>query len=185
MAVDRDAWKSHVGSPQVEKAWALFAGHIVQEFIYDTWYSSLTPDTEFPASIRALLNAEFGRLAKRAKKVNIMLLVSQALDLVVEQIEIFRDTTDELRYGANWSFEDASDELNEKMIRMQLKKDCNLHPSMRTGDGHYRVLKQLAEVAVTHLDPPVSGDKVLSKVVCRELLAGSVFRKLKIGRAHV
>lgn len=175
---DREAWKRDVGAPQVEKAWALFAGHIVQEFIYDTWYSSLTPDTEFPASIRALLNAEFGRLARRAKKVNLMLLVSQALDLVVEQIEIFRDAKDELRYGAKWSFEDASDELNEKMIRMQLKKDCNLHPSMQTGDGHYKVLKQLAEVAVTHLDPPVSGDKVLSKVVCRELLAGSVFRKL-------
>ena len=167
----------------MEKAWALFAGHIVQEFIYDTWYSSLTPDTEFPASIRALLNAEFGRLAKRAKKVNLMLLVSQALDLVVEQIEIFRVTNDELRYGpSKWSFEEASDELNEKMIRMQLKKDCNLHPSMRTPDGHYKVLKQLAEVAVTHLDPPVSGDKVLSKVVCRELLAGSVFPEVVFTR---
>ena len=177
--IDKDAWKEDVGAPQVEKAWALFSGHIVQEFIYDSWYSSLTPDTEFPASIRALLNAEFGRLSKRAKKVNLLLLASQALELIVEQIEIFRDTKDELRHGeTKWSMEEASDELNEMMIRMELKKACNLHPAMRTPDGHYKVLKQLAEVAVAHLDPPVFGDKVLSRVVSRELLAGSVLRPL-------
>jgi len=176
-AVDKDAWKADVGAPAVEKAWAIFGGSIVQEFIYDTWYSSLTPDKEFPASIRAMLNANFGRLAKRAKRVNLVLLASQALELVGEQIEIFRDTKDELRYGeAKWVWEDASDDLNDKMLRMQLKKECNLHPAMRTQDGHYKVLKQLAEVAVGHLD--LQGDKVLSHVVSRELLAGTVFRKL-------
>eukprot|EP00889_Picochlorum_renovo_P007756 jgi/Picre1/34786/NNA_002252.t1 len=52
----KDAWRKDVNSDVVSEAWFSFAGHIVQEFIYDTWYSHLTPDKEFPAEVRALLN---------------------------------------------------------------------------------------------------------------------------------
>lgn len=174
---DMDAWKKDVDSEVVANAWFSFAGHIVQEFIYDTWYSHLTPDTEFPAEVRALLNAVFGRLAKRAKKVNMNLLFAQILEMVVEQIEIFRDAKEEIQFLIDQNSQECSHELNEKMIRMQLQKDCNLHPSMRTPEGHYEILRRMADCVISYLDT-VYADKVLSRVVSRELLAGFVFRKI-------
>ena len=176
-AVEKDAWRKEVDSEVVANAWFSFAGHIVQEFIYDTWYSHLTPDTEFPAEVRGLFNAAFGRLAKRAKKITIKVLIAQMLEMVVEQIEIFRDAKEELQFVMDGHPDEYSYELNEKMIRMQLQKDCNLHPSMRTPEGHYHVLQRMADSAISYLDP-VYGDKVLSRVVARELLSGFVFRKI-------
>lgn len=176
-AVKADAWRKDVDSEVVANAWFSFSGHIVQEFIYDTWYSHLTPDTEFPAEVRGLFNAAFGRLAKRAKKVTIKVLIAQILEMVVEQIEIFRDAKEELQFVMDRHPAEYSDELHEKMIRMQLQKDCNLHPSMRTPEGHYQVLQRWADSVISYLDP-VYADKVLSRVVTRELLAGFVFRKV-------
>jgi hypothetical protein len=176
-AVEKDAWRKDVDSEVVANAWFSFAGHIVQEFIYDTWYSHLTPDTEFPAEVRGLFNAAFGRLAKRAKKVTFKVLIAQFLEMFVEQIEIYRDAREEVRFYVDGRPDGYSDDLHEKMIRMQLQKDCNLHPSMRTPQGHYQVLQKMADSAISYLDP-VYADKVLSRVVARELLAGFVFRKI-------
>lgn len=48
-----EAWRTFVRAPVVEEAWSKFCGSIVQEFIYDTFYASLTPDREFPAEVGA------------------------------------------------------------------------------------------------------------------------------------
>lgn len=31
------------------------------QFLYDTWYACLTPDREFPAEVRRILNTAFGQ----------------------------------------------------------------------------------------------------------------------------
>lgn len=41
------------------------------QFIYDTWYGSLTPDKEFPRDVRRVLNTAFGELAGRARKTDL------------------------------------------------------------------------------------------------------------------
>jgi len=38
--------------------------------VYNSWYASLTPDKEFPAEIRHLLNMIFGELSQRASQVD-------------------------------------------------------------------------------------------------------------------
>jgi hypothetical protein len=62
-----DAWRAAVGSAAVAAAWERLSGAVVQEFVYDSFYSYLTPDREFPAAVRGLLNAAFGEAARRAR----------------------------------------------------------------------------------------------------------------------
>lgn len=76
---DRDAWKKLVNAPIVESAWESFCGSIVQEWIYDTWYSLITPDREFPAEIRRLLNEAFAEIAQRARKVDLRTLLLRSV----------------------------------------------------------------------------------------------------------
>jgi hypothetical protein len=61
------AWRAAVGSAPVAAAWERLCGAVVQEFVYDSWYAAVTPDTEFPAEVRRLLNAAFGEVARRAR----------------------------------------------------------------------------------------------------------------------
>ena len=68
---DRDAWKKSVNAPIVESAWESFCGSIVQEWVYDSWFSILSPDREFPAEIRRLLNEAFAEVSQRAKKIDL------------------------------------------------------------------------------------------------------------------
>lgn len=72
---DRDAWKKLVNAPIVECAWESFCGSIIQEWIYDSWFSMLSPDREFPAEIRRLMNEAFAEIAQRAKKVDLRTLL--------------------------------------------------------------------------------------------------------------
>ncbi len=41
------------------------------QFVYDTWYSTLTPDREFPREVRRILNTAFGELAGRARRADV------------------------------------------------------------------------------------------------------------------
>jgi len=82
-----------VGSSVVAAAWERFSGAIIQEFIYDSWWSYLSPpDREFPAEVRWLLHHAFGEVARRARSPRVdwgSVLVRWVLDpcwwpLVVE-----------------------------------------------------------------------------------------------------
>ena len=44
---------------------------ICMQFVYDAWYSSLTPDREFPREIRRILNTAFGELVGRARRLDV------------------------------------------------------------------------------------------------------------------
>lgn len=47
------------------KAWSY-----ALQFIYDSWFSQLSPDREFPAEVRWLLNHTFGQFSKRAQRID-------------------------------------------------------------------------------------------------------------------
>lgn len=47
----------------------------ISQFIYDAWYTSLTPDREFPAETRRILNTAFGTLAQRARRMDMRQLL--------------------------------------------------------------------------------------------------------------
>ena len=41
------------------------------QFVYDVWYGQLTPDHDFPAEVRSVLNHAFGELAARARHMDV------------------------------------------------------------------------------------------------------------------
>ena len=56
------------------------------QFIYDIWYSTITPDKEFPAEVRRLLNSGFGQLAQRARQLDLRLVMNDLAELFMEQV---------------------------------------------------------------------------------------------------
>lgn len=81
-----DAWRQLVCSPIVEHAWSTLSGSIIQEFLYDSFYSYLTPDREFPAEARRVLNGAFGQLASRARRVDLRAALLDLSELLMEQV---------------------------------------------------------------------------------------------------
>ena len=178
----KDAWRKDVNSDVVSEAWFSFAGHIVQEFIYDTWYSHLTPDKEFPAEVRALLNGAFGRLAKRARtNVHLHQLCCDLVNMLIDQIDIFRDAKQALvsEMNVEWDYESPQlDERTEEMLREMLARESNLHPGFENPKAHYAVLKHISDSVISILADPVYSNRVLSRVVSREMLSACVLRNI-------
>lgn len=178
----KDAWRKDVNSDVVSEAWFSFAGHIVQEFIYDTWYSHLTPDKEFPAEVRALLNGAFGRLAKRARtNLHLHQLCCDLVDMLIDQIDIFRDAKQAVLSEMNVDWDEdlpQLDERTEEMLRRMLARDSNLHPGFENPKAHYTVLKHMSDSVISLLADPVYSNRVLSRVVSREMLSACVLRKV-------
>lgn len=56
------------------------------QFIYDTWYAALTPDKEFPADVRRLLNGAFGTLAARSRRLDLRGMLNDVSELFMEQV---------------------------------------------------------------------------------------------------
>ena len=84
-----------MGSPEVVAAWEVLSGAVVQEFIYDSWWSSLSPDVDFPAAVRGALNAAFGEVARAARGLDVRrLLLGEGAELLMEHLQLFRDARD-------------------------------------------------------------------------------------------
>ena len=181
--VQDDNWRDSVSSKVVETAWETLCGSIVQEFIYDMWYSSLSPDREFPAEVRRILNKGFGRLAARARKVNLLNVMHDVTELIMEQIELYRDTREALVTAAGNSslghdFVSGDVDRREAALKKRLTMDGNLHPALCRPDGDYRMLRAVADGLVGKLLDPSDYKQTITRTVSRELLAGCVLRPL-------
>ncbi|GAB4817940.1 hypothetical protein N2152v2_004986 [Parachlorella kessleri] len=174
-----DRWRDSVRSPVVEHAWEALCSSIVQEFIYDTWYAALTPDKEFPADVRRLLNHVFGQLASRSRRLDLRAVLNDASELFMETLELFRDTRDSIlaAHGPT-ALIDMTPAARERAFRQEMRAEKNLHPALQTPEGHYRFLKAVSEGLVLHLLEGSELQRTSTRVVCRELLAGVVLRPL-------
>lgn len=56
-------------SVQLAEEWQSFSEHVIQEFVYDTFWAALTPDSQFPMLGRSLLNQAFAALLARARQL--------------------------------------------------------------------------------------------------------------------
>lgn len=175
-------WKQHVRSPPVEAAWEKLCGSIIQEFIYDTWYASLTPDREFPAEIRRILNHAFGQLARRARRVNLRGVLEDTSELLMEQLELYRDTRESVAQSCQkqekQDFLQLDLETRECMLRKKMVIEGNLHPAMMRPDGNYKMLRDVADGLVERLLSPADNQGPLTRSIARELLSSCVLKPL-------
>jgi sorting nexin-13 len=70
-----DRWRHNIDSPSVEVAVDELTKCLIDEWVTNLWYSSLTPDQEFPEELRLLINNVIGELARRVKRVDLMALI--------------------------------------------------------------------------------------------------------------
>lgn len=66
-----------IDSPSIEAAIENFIDKILQDFVVDLWYSSITPDKEAPALIRALILDVLGEVSVRVKEINLVDLLTR------------------------------------------------------------------------------------------------------------
>lgn len=177
-------WREDVRSTVVEHAWETLCGSIVQEFIYDTWYHYLSPDKEFPAEIRRILNHAFGRLAVRARTLDLRLIMEDASELLMEQLELYRDTREAVLADAQHNPAIAAAlthgdlAIREGLLRERMEADGNLHPALLHPEGDYKMLTAVSGGFVNLLLDPADSNRAAVRAVARELLAGCVLRPL-------
>lgn len=70
-------WKRKIGSPIVEDAMKDFIDKILKDFVIDLWYSDITPDTEAPEQIRAIIMDALGEVSGRVKEINLVDLLTR------------------------------------------------------------------------------------------------------------
>lgn len=70
-------WKKKIDSPLVDSAIDEFISKILQDFVIDLWYSSITPDKEAPELIRSLILDVLGEISGRLKEMNLVDLLTR------------------------------------------------------------------------------------------------------------
>jgi sorting nexin-13 len=177
-------WRENVRSTVVEHAWETLCGSIVQEFIYETWYNSLSPDKEFGAEIRRILNHAFGKLAARARTLDLRLIMEDASELLMEQLELYRDTRELVISDAQQNASIAAAlrqgdlATRERLLRERMEADGNLHPALLHPEGDYKMLTAVSGGLVGILLDQADSSRVALRAVARELLSGCVLRPL-------
>jgi hypothetical protein len=171
-------WRAYVRSAVVERAWETLCGSIIQEFVYDAWYASLSPDREFPAEVRRALDHAFGQLAGRARRVDLRAALQDACELAMEQVELYRDTRDAVATERGGGAPPPPGAAREAALAARLAADGNLHPALAAPDGAYRMLRAVAGGLAECLLDPADAASPAIRAVARELLAGAVLRPL-------
>lgn len=72
-------WKRKIDSPIVEAAIQDFVNKLMQDFVVDLWYSSITPDQEAPELIRGVIMDALGEVSGRVKEINLVDLLTRFL----------------------------------------------------------------------------------------------------------
>ena len=180
---DEHEWKSYVRSEVVQNAWETLCGSIVQEFVYDTWYSGLSPDKEFPAEVRRILNIAFGYLSERARKIDLCNVMHDLSELLMEQVELYRDTRESILGEVNMPLRNRKPVtngpvINEAALKERLAVDGNLHPALSHPSGDYKMIKAVSDGLVRKLLRPSDYEQVVIRSIARELLASCVLRPL-------
>ncbi|KAI5066366.1 hypothetical protein GOP47_0018990 [Adiantum capillus-veneris] len=165
-------WRRKIDSPVVEASVDEFTRCIVQEFVTDLWFASLSPDQDVPQQIQALINEMFGEIGQRVKRINLISLMTRDLvDLVGNHIELFRQTKAGVKH-----FETLSTEAREENLKLVLRKANKLHPALLSSDSECKVLQQLMSGVVAILLRPQDAQCALLRGLARELLACAVLR---------
>lgn len=110
---DKQPWQSSCSWPvpsSLTRGFLLLSSAWCCQWIYDIWYSQLTPDKEFPAEVRRLLNTAFGQLASRARRLDLRVVMNDLCELCMEQV------------GSGWLKRTCRIESSNWMLLLQQQK---------------------------------------------------------------
>jgi hypothetical protein len=78
-----------VGDATIATAWEQFSDLILQHFVYDAFWASLSPDARFPWLTRRLLNNAFARLVSRARRLSAHAVAVAAVAALAVRAPVF------------------------------------------------------------------------------------------------
>ncbi|KAL2633125.1 hypothetical protein R1flu_004604 [Riccia fluitans] len=161
-------------APEVEAALNDLTKTVVQEWVTGLWFSSLSSDHEFPDELQALINGVLAEVAQRAKRVNLITLLTQDIvDLVANHLELFRRT--QARVGADVLGILSTEERDEN-LKQALAASGELHPAVFSAESETKVLQKLMGGVVSLVLKPSDGSSRVLLTLARELLACAVMR---------
>ncbi|CAM6023362.1 unnamed protein product [Sphagnum balticum] len=170
----RSRWRHNIDSPSVEVAVDELTKCLIDEWVTNLWYSSLTPDQEFPEELRLLINNVIGELARRVKRVDLMALICRDMvDLVGSHLELFRRIKTKVGVDvmASLSVEERDEKLKEAMLVSR-----ELHPALISHESEYKVLKRLVGGVVALVLRREDLRCRLLRSIARELLTCAVLQ---------
>ncbi|XP_031482678.1 uncharacterized protein LOC116252506 isoform X2 [Nymphaea colorata] len=161
-------WVRKIDSPLVEAALDEFIGKVLKDFVVDMWYSSITPDTEAPELIRAIVNDVFGEIAERARDVNLVnLLTRDIVKLIGNHLDLYRRNQSAI--GVELLSTLSLDARDEK-LRRHLFASKELHPALISPECEYKVLQQMMGAVLAVVLRPREAQCPLVRCMSRELL---------------
>ena len=167
-------WRYSFDSPAVEAAVDDFSRSLINEWVTNLWYSSVTPDQEVPEELRTLINGVIAEVAQRAKRVNLITLLSKdVVDLVGSHFELYRRMKAKIGPDiiGSLSFEERDEKLKHAMMSSH-----ELHPALVSPEAEYKVLKRLTGGVVALVLKRQDAECRVLKSMARELLACVVLR---------
>ncbi|XP_058069240.1 uncharacterized protein LOC131218612 isoform X2 [Magnolia sinica] len=169
-------WKRKIDSPLVEAAIDDFINKILQDFMVDLWYSSITPDKEAPEQIHILINDVLGEISRRLKQINLLdLLTRDMVDLIGNHLDLYRRNQSSI--GADVMGILSSDERDER-LRHHLIASKELHPALLSPECEYKVLQRLMGGVLAVVLRPREAQCPLVRCFARELLTCLVMQPI-------
>ncbi|KAJ6834387.1 uncharacterized protein M6B38_335040 [Iris pallida] len=161
-------WRRKIDSSPVEAAIDDFTSKILQDFVIDLWYSSITPDKEAPELIRTIILVVIGEVSGRVKEINLVdLLTRDVIDLVGNQLDLYRKS--QLDIGVDvmgiLSFEERDERLKQHLIASK-----ELHPALISAESEHKVLQHIMGGLLALVMKPQEAKCPLVRCISRELL---------------
>ncbi|KAL3814188.1 hypothetical protein ACJIZ3_015456 [Penstemon smallii] len=169
-------WKRKIDSPVVEAAIEDFINKILQDFVVDLWYSTITPDKEAPELIHAIIMDVLGEVSGRIKDVNLVdLLTRDVVDLIGDHLDLFR--RNQAAIGRDVMGTLSSEERDER-LKHHLLASKELHPALISPDCEYKVLQRLMGGLLAVVLRPRESQCPLVRCIARELLTCLVMQPI-------
>ncbi|KAG2315667.1 hypothetical protein Bca52824_018789 [Brassica carinata] len=162
------SWKDKINSHVVEDAINDFVDKIVENYVKNLWYSSITPDKDFLELIRGLIMNAVGEISVRVKERNIFCLIRGVVDLIGDHLETFR--RNQAAIGTDVIKTLSSEDRDEK-LKYHLMDSRELYPAL--------ISKRMST-------RPQESQCPFVQTIARELLTCLVFQRLvNIGSPQV
>ncbi|KAJ8644605.1 hypothetical protein MRB53_006353 [Persea americana] len=121
-------WRRKTDSPLVEAAVDDFINLILQDFLFDLWYSAITPDKEAPDQVHMLIKDVIGEISGRIKQINLVdLLTRDMVDLIGDHLDIYKRNQSSIGVDVMGTL--SSEERDER-LRYHLIASKELHPAL-------------------------------------------------------
>ena len=187
------AWRHALGAPLVAKELDALLSHVVEEFVSELWYKSLTPDASFPVHVKDLAGTFLAAFAPRLRALNAgALLIRDTCEVLTEQLDLYRRVRERCVHRVlrplaparapltprhsigEETLDRLSPEARERAYAAEMAADGDLLPAASSVESEHAALRRVTDALLNYTLP--AAESPLIRSLARELVAGCVLR---------